>query len=86
MTKPRLTFEEHDQLGGQLAGIRRELHLLNIQLSNAYPMSGRESVPAKKIAEARQILGEALSHLEDRLYDEHPRQASTDVYSLGRRS
>lgn len=85
MTKPRLTFEEHDRLGGRLAEIRHELLTLSTQLSNAYPRSGRESVPAKKLAEARQVLGEALHSLEDRLYEEHPRQASTDVYSLGRR-
>jgi hypothetical protein len=85
MPKPRLTFEEHDQLGAHLAAIRHELHTLSIQLTNAYPKTGRESVPAEKLIEARQVLGEALHSLEDRLYEEHPRQASTDVYSLGRR-
>lgn len=84
MTKPRLTFEEHDQLGGQLAAIRRELHDLNMQLLRAYPRSGTEAKPAKRIEEARRTLGEALHALENCLYDEHPQQANTDVYSLGR--
>lgn len=84
MTKPRLTYDEHDQLGHHLAAIRSELLTLEIQLANAYPRTGPESVPARRVAEARQILGEALRNLEDRLYAEHPRQASTDVYSLSR--
>ncbi|PGH48165.1 hypothetical protein [Streptomyces sp. Ru87] len=84
MTKPRLTFEEHDQLGMRLAAIRHELHILSIQLLNAYPKTGRESEPAKKLEEARQVLDVALDRLEDRLYEEHPRQATTDVYSRGR--
>ncbi|MFJ2279259.1 hypothetical protein ACIOEZ_34485 [Streptomyces sp. NPDC087866] len=84
MTKPRLTFEEHDQLGGQLAAIRRELRLISLKLSNAYPRSGRESEPAKKVEEARQVLTVALHRLEDRLYEEHPHLANTDVYSQGR--
>ncbi|WP_331728793.1 hypothetical protein OG693_39430 (plasmid) [Streptomyces sp. NBC_01259] len=85
MTKPRLTFEEHDEFGGRLAAVREELRILSLHLSNAYPRSGPESVPAKKIEEARRTLGEALDSLETCLYDEHPRQASTDVYSRGRR-
>lgn len=85
MTKPRLTFEEHDELGARLTAMRHELLTLGTQLMNAYPRSGRESLPAKKLDEARDILAVALHELEDRLYDEHPRQASTDVYSLGRR-
>jgi hypothetical protein len=85
MTKPRLTFEEHDQLGARLAEMRHELHALSIQLMNAYPKTGRESEPAKLLVEAREVLAVALARLEDRLYDEHPRQATTDVYSRGRR-
>lgn len=84
MTKPRLTVEEHDQLGMRIAAMREELRILSLHLSHSYPRSGRESVPARKLEDARQVLGEALSALEDRLYEEHPRQASTDVYSLGR--
>lgn len=84
MTKPRLTFEEHDQLGERLAAIRRELQAHSMKLSNAYPRTGRESEPAKMIEEARQLLTVALHRLEDRLYEEHPQLANTDVYSQGR--
>lgn len=85
MTKPRLTFEEHDQLGAHIAHMRHELLSLEIQLGRAYPKTGREAVPAQRLADARQVLALALDSLEDRLYDEHPRHASTDVYSRGRR-
>ncbi|MBD3550849.1 hypothetical protein [Streptomyces sp. SP18CM02] len=84
MTKPRLTYAQHDQLGARLAAIRRELLSLEVQLANAYPKVGPEAVPARRMAQARELLGEALGSLEDRLYDEHPRYASTDVYSRGR--
>ncbi|MFD8469073.1 hypothetical protein ACFV10_28695 [Streptomyces cyaneofuscatus] len=64
--------------------MRRELLTLEVQLANAYPRTGPEAVPARRMAQARELLGEALHSLEDRLYAEHPRHASTDVYSLGR--
>lgn len=85
MTKPRLTLEEHDELGARLAGLRSELLAMEIQLGRAYPKTGHEAEPAKKMGEARQVLAVALDRLEDRLYDEHPRQATTDIYSRGRR-
>lgn len=85
MTKPRLTVEEHEQLGAHIAQMRHELLHLEIQLGRAYPKTGREAVPARRLAEAREVLGLALDSLEDRLFDEHPRQATTEVYSRGRR-
>jgi hypothetical protein len=84
MTKPRLSFEEHDQLGQRIADIRHELLGLSLQLSRAYPRSGPESIPGKKLSAARDLLGEALDSLENCLYAEHPRVASTEVYSRGR--
>ncbi|MEU5660112.1 hypothetical protein ABZ802_31515 [Streptomyces sp. NPDC047737] len=84
MTKPRFTYEEHNQFGGRLAGIRRELLDMEIQLARAYPKTGREAEPAKLLAEAREVLAVALDRLEDRLHDEHPGQATTEVYSRGR--
>ncbi|MGO1025650.1 hypothetical protein ACTOXX_34305 [Streptomyces rubiginosohelvolus] len=84
MTKPRLTYAQHDELGGRLAAMRSELLALQIQLMNAYPRSGRESVPGKRLEQARHLLGEALDELENCLYDEHPHEASLYVYSRGR--
>ncbi|MGW1814107.1 hypothetical protein ACWCQM_11175 [Streptomyces sp. NPDC002125] len=84
MTKSRLTFEEHDQLGAHIAQMRHELLRLEIQLGRAYPKTGPEAVPAQRLAEAREVIALALDSLEDRLYDEHPRQATTEVYSRGR--
>ncbi|MFJ3601115.1 hypothetical protein ACIPRU_32130 [Streptomyces sp. NPDC090126] len=54
MTKPRLAFDEHDQLGHRLAAIRSELIILEVHPLNAYPKTGPEAVPARKLAEARQ--------------------------------
>ncbi|MFC9268947.1 hypothetical protein ACFTXJ_14390 [Streptomyces zhihengii] len=80
MTKPRLTFEEHTDLGIRLAAIRDELLHLCTTLTNAYPRSGPEARAGKEVNTAREALDQARKHLENMLYNEHPRQAETTVY------
>ncbi|SBU98198.1 hypothetical protein YUMDRAFT_06090 [Streptomyces sp. OspMP-M45] len=80
MTKPRLNFEEHQQLGDRLRDIRDELVHLNVQLANAYPRSGPESAPATELEAAHEAVDRARRGLERALYDEHPRWAATSVY------
>ncbi|MFF6794323.1 hypothetical protein ACFY9C_35235 [Streptomyces filamentosus] len=78
--KPRMTFEEHVEMGLGLARLRDELVHRTVQLSNAYPKSGPESVPAQRLEKALNAIDKARSELEDMLYGEHQEQAGTSVY------
>lgn len=80
MTKPRLTREEHDDLGRTLAGIQDELTHRITQLANAYPRSGTESQPYRKLKAALAELNAARSALDSALFQEHPSTAETTVY------
>ncbi|WP_392838730.1 hypothetical protein [Streptomyces sp. LN500] len=80
MTKPRLTFEEHTDLGLRLAAIRDELLHMHTQLANAYPRTGLEGVPGRKLNQAREAVDEARCELDHALFREHPRQGETTVY------
>ncbi|MEV7808958.1 hypothetical protein AB0O28_39005 [Microbispora sp. NPDC088329] len=78
--KPRLTFEEHVEMGRALASMRDELLHRHVQLANAYPRSGPPAVPAKKLEEAVGAIEAARTELENALYREHPEMAQTSVY------
>ncbi|MFF2374852.1 hypothetical protein ACFVUW_10765 [Streptomyces xiamenensis] len=78
--KPRLTFEEHIEMGRFLASIRDELTRRNTQLANAYPRSGREGAPARRLDTAIGAIDRARCELEEALYGEHPAQARVTVY------
>ncbi|QGZ47467.1 MULTISPECIES: hypothetical protein [Streptomyces] len=78
--KPRLTFEEHVEMGRALASVRDELLRRNVQLANAYPQSGPPAVPAKKLDQAMRAVEAARTELENALYREHPDTAETTVY------
>lgn len=80
MTKPRLTVEEHQQLGLRLAAIRDELLHLGTQLTNAYPRSGLEAVPARRLDEARVAVDQARCELDHALFREHRAWTDTTVY------
>ena len=80
MTKPKLTADEHAHLGRRLAGIRDELTTLYVQLANAYPQTGPEAAPARKLEKAQKAIDDARGDLENALYREHPGQAATSVY------
>ena len=80
MTKPRLTHEEHDDLGRTLAGIQDELAHRITQLANAYPRTGAESKPYQKLRAALAELNSARSALDGALFKEHPNTAETTVY------
>lgn len=78
--KPRLTLDEHAEMGRVLAGIRDELAHRAVQLDRAYPSSGPEGVPHKKVGAALRALDEARSALEILLSREHPEVAEATVY------
>lgn len=80
MTKPRLTREEHDDLGRTLAGIHNELVRRVTQLANAYPKTGASSEPYRKLAAAVKELDAARNALDSALFAEHPDTAETTVY------
>ncbi|MDX3077872.1 hypothetical protein [Streptomyces sp. MI02-7b] len=78
--KPRLTLDEHIEMGRVLAGIRDELAHRAVQLDKTYPNSGPDGVPHKKVGAALRALDEARSALELLLSREHPDAAETTVY------
>lgn len=80
MAKPRFTFEEHVEMGRMLAAITNDLTQRAVQVGNAYPGSGREGVPGKKLHAAVKALSGARSALDDALFREYPDQAETTVY------
>jgi hypothetical protein len=79
MTKPRLTQEDHAQIGKQLARMQSELVHLHAKLANAYPLQGPEGAPARKIKAVEDALSKARYELENALFRDHP-EADTSVY------
>lgn len=80
MTKPRLTIEEHADLGRTLAGIHDELTRRIVQLATAYPMTGPEAEPCRKLKAAQSALNGARTRLDSAVFREHPDTAETSVY------
>lgn len=80
MTKPRLTLEEHEDLGRTLAGIQDEIVHRITQLGNAYPRSGPEAAPYKRLQAALTELNIARTELDHAVFREHPHTAETTVY------
>lgn len=78
--KPRLTPEQHTDLGRTLAGIRDELRHRSTQLANAYPRTGRESVVGKKLEDAVDALEEARCALDNAFAQEHPGSFEATAY------
>lgn len=80
MAKPRLTRDQHTDLGRTLAAIRDELTHRTAQLENAYPRTGPEAHPARKLATAARAVDGARHALDSALFREHPDTAETTVY------
>ena len=80
MTKPRLTQDEHIELGAALDSVYRELHRRTVQLANAYPRTGPEARPMKLLDDAIEDLNKARYALENLCFDEHPKTAATTNY------
>lgn len=80
MTKPRLSLEEHEELGATLAAIHDELVHRVTQLSNAYPRSGLEGAPYRKLKAAEEALNQARAELDHALFREYPRTGDTTTY------
>ena len=79
MTKPRLTEEEHAEIGKQLAQMQKELAHLHTKLGNAYPLQGAEAMTLKRINAVEDTLRDARYALENALFRDHP-EADTSVY------
>ncbi|WP_354643899.1 hypothetical protein [Kitasatospora camelliae] len=80
MTKPRLTQDEHIELGAKLAGMREELVHCQTQLARAYPRSGPEARAHQLIKSAVDDLDKARSDMENQCFAEHPDTAATTDY------
>ncbi|KUN87784.1 hypothetical protein AQJ66_09135 [Streptomyces bungoensis] len=79
MTKPRLSEEEHAQIGQQLAEMQRELVRLGGKVANAFPRTGPESLAHKRLTQAEDALRDARWALERELFQDYP-DAGTSVY------
>lgn len=79
-TKPRLTADEHTDLGHTLAGIRDELTHRRTQLLTAYPKTGPQARPASHLAAAVNAIDAARAALENLCTAEHPDTADTTAY------
>lgn len=80
MPKPRLSPQQHTDMGTALAAIRDELARRLTQLRNAYPQTGHESTPARKLASALSAVDNARNDLDSALFREHPAEATTTAY------
>lgn len=80
MTKPRLTLEEHEELGRTLAAIHDELVHRVTQLGRAYPRSGVEGEPYRRLCAAEKALNQARAELDHALFRDHPRSGDPSIY------
>ncbi|PBC77584.1 hypothetical protein BX265_2335 [Streptomyces sp. TLI_235] len=80
VAKPRLTADQHAELGRALAGIHDELVHRKVQLGSAYPKTGPEAEPAREIEKALGALRKARTALENAAFREHPDTATTQLY------
>ncbi|MEU2584515.1 hypothetical protein ABZ612_16465 [Streptomyces avermitilis] len=78
--KQRLSPEQHADMGRSLAAIRDELTHRVAQLANAYPQTGAEGLPTRKLRIAARSVDDARSALDNTLFREHPNQAETTTY------
>jgi hypothetical protein len=78
--KPRLTLEEHQDLGLSLACVRDELEKRTAQLADAYPRSGPEAVPGKLLIDALRLLESARCELDHMMFREHWDDGTPAVY------
>jgi hypothetical protein len=77
---PRLTLEEHQDLGLSLACVRDELQKRTIQLANAYPHAGPEAVPEELLKEALKTLESVRYELDKMMFHEYPDDGTPNVY------
>ncbi|MFB9558656.1 hypothetical protein [Streptomyces roseoviridis] len=78
--KPRLTLEEHVEMGQALEMIRHELLKRSVKLANAYPKSGQPGIPAKKLEQALNAVDSARAELDNLMFQEHPHEGEVTVY------
>ncbi|KDN80529.1 hypothetical protein [Kitasatospora cheerisanensis] len=83
MTKPRLTLEEHLELGSVLTGIRNELLHRGVDLANAYPRSGPEGAPYRALKQAMDRIEAARNTLDNLVHSEYPEEAQPAIYYAG---
>lgn len=78
--KPRLTLDEHIEMGRVPVGVRDELAHRAVQVDKVYPRSAPEGLPDKKVGAALRALDEARSAPETLLSREYPEAAEATVY------
>lgn len=82
MPRAGLPFDRHQQLGRDLADLGKRLDDLRGELDRAYPTAQVLPSRMKELTRALQLLREEL---EERLWADHPTQASESVYLPRRR-
>jgi hypothetical protein len=77
--KPRLTFEQHVEMGETLAAMSGDLVDREVLVGNAFAKGGRSGLPARKLHAARAAIDQARAELENMMLDDFP-EADTSVY------
>ena len=77
MTKPRLTPEDHADLGAVLAAIRAELLQRAVQVANAYPKTEPQATHLNNAVDA---LDSARSALDSVLARDYPDAFDSETY------
>ena len=80
MKKHGLTFERHQAVGAELQELTGRLLQVVLELGAAYPFTGERGRAIKHLDKARKTVDLARSCLDDRVFDEHPGEATPDVY------
>jgi hypothetical protein len=75
--KANLTIQQHEQLGLQIKPFKDLMCHVVVELSNRY---GKTSRQAKLADVVWRKLGDLKSALEDCAFNDHPGEATTDLY------
>jgi len=78
--KNGLTFERHQAIGAELQELTGRILAVVLELGDAYPFTGERGRAIKHLDAARKKVDLARSCLDDRVFDEHPGEATPSVY------
>jgi hypothetical protein len=78
MKPNKLTFERHVVLGKTLKRMRETLVHISCELGTTYPVGYLKA--EEFLSRATDLIDNARSNLEDRMYEEYPEHASTYIY------
>ena len=83
-SKKGVTLAEHKAIGAELRAMSERLTKIGTQVANAYSVSSRHGgYSIRAMDKAVKGVSSARCWLEECLFDDHPKEAETDVYYGG---